>query len=82
MVQVMILVKDIFQNYDVSKSLNKYKGKIDVIVGRQDVVGFFSYELKQDIQKVNLHWINECGHFPMYEQPVEFYEILYGILSE
>ncbi|CAM1374647.1 alpha/beta fold hydrolase [Tenacibaculum xiamenense] len=77
-----ILIKDIFKNYDVSKSLNNYKGKIDVITGRQDVVGFFSYELKQDIQKANLHWINECGHFPMYEQPVEFYKILYRILSK
>lgn len=76
-----LLIKDIFKNYDVSKSLNNYNGQIDVISGRQDVVGFFSYELKQDIPKANIHWINECGHFPMYEQPTEFYKILYKVLN-
>ena len=76
-----ILVKDIFKNYDVSKSLNNYKGQIDIISGRQDVVGFFSYELKQDIPRANIHWINECGHFPMYERPTEFYKTLYSILN-
>lgn len=76
-----ILLNDIYRNYDVSESLNKYKGQIDIISGRQDVVGFFSYELKQDIPKANIHWINKCGHFPMYEQPTEFYEILYKILN-
>lgn len=76
-----LLIKDIFKNYDVSKSLNNYKGQIDVISGRQDVVGFFSYELKQDIPKANIHWINESGHFPMYEQPSEFYKILYKVLN-
>ena len=74
-------MNDIFQNYDVSKSLNNYKGQIELISGRQDVVGFFSYELKQDIPNAKLHWINECGHFPMYEGPSEFYNVLYRILK-
>ena len=76
-----ILVKDIFLNYDVSKSLNNYKGQIDIISGRQDVVGFFSYELKLDRPSANLYWINKCGHFPMYEQPSQFYKILFDILK-
>ncbi|SMG52474.1 Pimeloyl-ACP methyl ester carboxylesterase [Marivirga sericea] len=76
-----LLYNDIISNYDVSKSLKNYTGEIDVITGRQDVVGFFSYELKQDIEKAKIHWINESGHFPMYEQPSEFYKILYEILN-
>jgi proline iminopeptidase len=76
-----LLLKDIFQNYDVSKSLNKYKGPIDIITGRQDVFGFCSYDLKQDSPTANLHWINQCGHFPMYEQPEEFYKILFSVLN-
>lgn len=76
-----LLLKDIFKNYDVSNSLNNYKGQIDIISRRQDVVGFFSYELKQDSPSANIHWINECGHFPMYERPSEFYQILYRILN-
>ena len=76
-----LLWKDIIQNYDVSKTLNNYKGQIDIISGRQDVAGFFSYELKQDRPSINLHWINKSGHFPMYEQPSEFYDILYSVLE-
>ena len=76
-----LLLDDINKKYDVSESLNNYKGQIDLIAGRQDVVGFFSYELKQDIPKVNIHWINKCGHFPMYERPSEFYKTLYAILN-
>ncbi|MBK9931991.1 MAG: alpha/beta hydrolase [Saprospiraceae bacterium] len=76
-----LLYNDMVSNYDVSKSLKNYRGKIDVITGRQDVVGFFSYELKQDIVNANIHWINECGHFAMYEQPTEFYRILYKVLE-
>ena len=76
-----LLWEDIFQHFDVSKSLNNYKGKIDIISGRQDVVGFFSYELKQDFPNANLYWINQCGHFPMYERPAEFYKILFRILN-
>ena len=76
-----LLWKDIFKTFDVSKSLNNYKGQIDIISGRQDVVGFFSYELKQDFPDANLYWVNECGHFPMYEQPTEFYRILYNVLD-
>ncbi len=77
-----LLMNDIFQNFDVSESLKNYQGQVDIITGRQDVVGFFSYELKQDRPSASLHWINECGHFPMYEQPAEFYKILYQILEE
>ena len=76
-----LLWNDIIKNFDVSQSLNNYHGQIDVIAGRQDVVGFFSYELKQDFPSANLYWINQCGHFPMYEQPAEFYNILYSVLG-
>jgi proline iminopeptidase len=73
--------ENLFRNFDVSASLKKYKGRIDIISGRQDVVGFFSYEIKIDKPSANLYWINNCGHFPMYEQPDEFYKLLYQILD-
>ena len=76
-----ILLKELFENFDLSKSFKNYKGKVDIIAGRQDIVGFFSYELKQDRPNANLFWINKCGHFPMYEQPTEFYSTLYSILN-
>ena len=50
-----LLWNDIKKNFDVSQSLNNYKGQIDVISGRQDVVGFYSYELKQDFPNTKLY---------------------------
>lgn len=76
-----LLWNNIIEDFDGSKTLANYSGTIDVITGRQDVVGFFSYELKLDFPQTNLHWINECGHFPMYEKPNEFYSILKSILK-
>lgn len=76
-----LLLNDIFKNFDVSNSLKNYKGPMDIISGRQDVVGVFSHELKLDFPGAGLYWINECGHFPMYEQPEEFYRILYTALN-
>jgi pimeloyl-ACP methyl ester carboxylesterase len=76
-----VLMKDVRKNYDVSNSFDNYKGKIDIISGRQDPLSFLSYELKIDRPDANLHWINKCGHFPMYERPSEFYDILYRVLN-
>ncbi|MEM9361693.1 MAG: alpha/beta hydrolase [Bacteroidota bacterium] len=76
-----ILMKSVFREFDVSESLKNFKGKIEVITGRQDVVGFFSYELKIDFPQVHINWINESGHFPMYEKPEEFYSILNQIIK-
>jgi proline iminopeptidase len=77
-----IILNELFRNFNLSKSLQNYKGKVDIIAGRQDVVGFFSYELKLDRPAANLYWINKCGHFPMYEKPDWFYKILFEILTE
>jgi pimeloyl-ACP methyl ester carboxylesterase len=76
-----IIMNEIFKKFDLTKSLNNYRGKVDIITGRQDIVGYCSHELKQDRPDANLYWINKCGHFPMYEQANEFYKILYDILG-
>lgn len=76
-----VLINDVMKNYDISNSFDNYKGKIDIITGRQDPLNFLSYELKIDSPDANLYWINKCGHFPMYEQPKEFYDILFRVLN-
>ena len=77
-----LLFTEILKNFDVSESIQSYKGGIDIITGRQDIIGFLSYEIKLDIPRADLHWINESGHFPMYEQPDNFYVILNKVLRE
>lgn len=74
--------KDLFKQQDISFRLYKYKGSIEVICGRQDALAFNSYELKLFRPTVSLHWIEEAGHFPMYEQPKAFYSILFAVLNK
>lgn len=76
-----LLVKEIMEVYDVSESLRNYTGEIHIITGRQDIVDFCSYEIKLDIPGTQLHWIEECGHFPMYERPDIFYRVLGTVLQ-
>ncbi|KAB7530353.1 alpha/beta fold hydrolase [Flagellimonas olearia] len=76
-----ILVKEITRSYNISKKLKKYSGEFYVITGRQDLASFCSYDLKVDIPSIILHWIEESGHFPMYERPDRFYEILLKTLE-
>ena len=51
-----------------------------LICGRQDFLTYIAYELKLANQKINLHWIDKSGHFPMYENPKEFYSVIDKIL--
>lgn len=74
--------KDLFKQQDISLRLYRYKGPIEVICGRQDALAFNSYELKLFRPSVSLHWIEEAGHFPMYEQPKAFYSVLYAVLNK
>lgn len=74
--------KDLYRRPDLSRSINKYTGPIDVICGRQDALAFNAYELKLYRPSVSLHWIEEAGHFPMYEQPKSFYSVLFAVLNK
>ena len=65
---------------DIGTKLGQLKIPIHVIAGAQDPGGFVSYEIKLVAPQAQLHWINQSGHFPMYEQPDEFYNVLDHIL--
>jgi pimeloyl-ACP methyl ester carboxylesterase len=67
--------------FDLSKPLSRFTKPVHVICGNQDPLNFVSYELKIILPKARLHWINKSGHFPMYEQPEQFYSTLFSILD-
>ena len=69
------------EKYDLSKALSKFKKPVHVLSGSQDPAGFIGYELKLLLPTTKLHWINESGHFPMYEQPEQFYSTLFKIMQ-
>ncbi len=68
-------------NIDLAKELPKLLAPIHIICGNQDPGGFISYETKIAFPKASLRWINEAGHFPMYEQPEKFFSALREVLK-
>jgi proline iminopeptidase len=64
------------QQFDLSKNLVAFTKPVHIITGAQDPMAFISYEIKILLPKSQLHWINRSGHFPMFEQPEQFYSIL------
>jgi pimeloyl-ACP methyl ester carboxylesterase len=71
-------------NYDfnLKTELQKIKCPIDLICGREDILTYIAYELKIAKPSISLYWIDKSGHFPMHEQPKEFYSILDQILEK
>ena len=78
----MLLQSFMQTNENIGAKLGQLKAPIHIIAGAQDPGGFVSYEIKLVAPKARLNWINASGHFPMYEQPDEFYKILERILSK
>lgn len=77
-----LVLREVMENFDMSHRLKNFKGEVHIIAGRQDLVNFVAYEIKQDRPMAVLHWIEQCGHFPMYERPEFFYPLLEWILEK
>ncbi len=70
------------EDADIGTRLGQLTAPIYIIAGAQDPGAFVSYEIKLVAPKAELHWINQSGHFPMYEQPETFYNILKKVLPK
>lgn len=66
---------------DFRKSLKDLDKPVSIICGRQDILSHCSYELKIHYPQWNLFWIQDCGHFPMYEQPEQFYSVISKVID-
>jgi proline iminopeptidase len=73
------------KNYVSSKServnlLRNYRGKADIIQGRQDPVDVSTiYEIKEILPQSQIYIIEKSGHFPWLEekeQALKFFEVL------
>lgn len=67
---------------DLRESLKSFKHPVYLICGRQDIGDYVCYELKILYPSYNLSWIQNSGHFPMYEQPESFYKTIFNILDK
>jgi pimeloyl-ACP methyl ester carboxylesterase len=61
------------EKFDLTKFLSRFNKPVHIICGAQDPLAFVSYEIKILLPKAKLYWIQNSGHFPMYEQPESFY---------
>jgi proline iminopeptidase len=66
---------------DLSNSLKNFTKPVSIICGSQDFMSYISYELKMYYPEFKLYWIQDSGHFPMYEQPKQFYSVFSKIMD-
>jgi proline iminopeptidase len=82
MEMLQLIYKDINKsNIDLRKSLKSFRHPVYLISGRQDMCEYVCYELKIRYPSFKLYWIQNSGHFPMYEQPETFYEVIFHVLQ-
>ncbi len=67
---------------DFRNSLEKLNKPVYMVCGRQDFMSYASYELKIAYPEFELFWIQNSGHFPMYEQPEKFYSLMDKIMNQ
>ena len=63
-------------HFDLTSKFSSYHNPFFAIFGLQDPGAFVTYELKILLPRVELQWIQNSGHFPMFDQPQDFYKIL------
>ncbi|KAA2239326.1 alpha/beta hydrolase [Chitinophaga agrisoli] len=81
----ILMINDLFRvHYDLRSYplLARYKGPLHIISGSQDALAFYTYELKIIHPAAQLHWIQESGHFPMFEQAKAFNDSLFTVLKQ
>jgi proline iminopeptidase len=83
MQMLQLIYKDIDKSkLDLRKSLVSFKKPVFLIDGRQDIGSYVCYELRIFYSSFNLLWVQNSGHFPMYEQPELFYKLMSELLNK
>ena len=77
----LLMIQDLNKHLDLTGTLPRYKGPFHIIGGRQDYIVYNSYDIKLLMPSAELYWIDDCGHWPAFEQPVVFYSLLSDILT-
>jgi proline iminopeptidase len=73
---------DLYENYDLTSTLDQYTGESVIIRPRQDPAPAEAiYQIKELLPQTQIIFIEKCGHFPDYEKPEEFFRILRKVLE-
>ncbi len=70
--------------HNMAKDLHKIKLPVALIWGKNDKITppEVAVEFSHLLPKAELTWVDECGHAPMMEQPVEFNRLLKNFLEK
>jgi len=82
-IRILALAKSAIR-HNMNKELHKIEIPVSLIWGKNDKITppEVAIEFNQLLPDSELHWIDQCGHAPMMERPVEFNRILKGFLEK
>lgn len=77
-----LLLQDLQRNgFDLTAKVKQLAMPIIIITCKEDPLAFLTEEYKKFAPQSEIHWIDHCGHFPMYEKPEDFYPLLFESLK-
>jgi proline iminopeptidase len=68
-------------HFDITQQIGTLKIPINIITCKEDPLAFLTDEYKKFAPQAGISWMDHCGHFPMYEQPETFYQLLFDALE-
>ena len=82
-IRILAMAKSAIR-HNMAKDLPKIKTPVCVIWGKQDQVTppDVAEQFNKLLPNSKLHWVDECGHAPMMEQPIVFNKILEQYLDK
>ena len=82
-IRILAMAKSAIR-HNMNKELHKIEIPVSLIWGKNDKITppEVAVEFNHLLPDSELHWIDQCGHAPMMEQPVEFNRFLKGFLEK
>jgi pimeloyl-ACP methyl ester carboxylesterase len=82
-IRILALAKSAIR-HNMNKELHKIEIPVSLIWGKNDKITppEVAIEFNELLPDSELHWIDQCGHAPMMERPVEFNKVLKGFLEK
>jgi pimeloyl-ACP methyl ester carboxylesterase len=82
-IRILALAKSAIR-HNMNKELHKIEIPVSLIWGKNDKITppEVAIEFNALLPDSELHWIDQCGHAPMMERPVEFNRLLKGFLEK
>ncbi len=79
----LLMTRDLERvEFDITDEVGLLNMPITLITCKEDPLAFLTSEYNTFAPKSEVKWLDSCGHFPMYEQPQNFYPLLLEALKK